>query len=163
MVNENGVTSDLSCDLSILLSALYLRPPGALKVILHFKMCLSHSTATEKSVDATYADHVPRSKANLFSSVITFDSLCHSRCAPSMRDSTRVRCQSYFSPEVSSPEFEFSNALWLYPLSNHVISELWDSRNEKRAYYYYLGYGIYFASFLSLINVFMSCAFVIKL
>lgn len=44
-------------------------------------MSLSRSAATEKSEDATHADHVPRAEANLFSPAVTFDSLCHSRCA----------------------------------------------------------------------------------
>jgi len=83
----NGVTSDLSRDLSIFLSTLYPRLLGVLNVILLSKMSLSRSAAkSEKSEDATHADHVPRAEANLFSPAVTFDSLCHSRCAPSIRD-----------------------------------------------------------------------------
>ena len=60
-------------------SSFSLLPSGALNVILLFRTSLSRSAATEKSKDATHADHVPSVEANLFSSAVTFDSLCHSR------------------------------------------------------------------------------------
>jgi len=76
---------------------------------------------------------------------------------------TWVRCQSCFSPQISSPEFEFSGTLWLYPPSNHGISfsELWGSRQKillllSRSYNY-----TYFTSFLS-INAFIPYAFALS-
>lgn len=66
----------------------------------------------EKSENSTYADHVLCAEANLFSSAVTFDGLCHPCCArlcPAIHLSNLGKMSIIFRPR-SFPlaEFEFS-------------------------------------------------------